>query len=62
MPIVIRQAPIKPPTPNIMPPPNIMPNMPPPNMPNMPPPNMPNMPTPNIMPNMPIAYYAYYAH
>ena len=54
MPIVIRQAPIKPPTPNIMPPPNIMPNMPPP--------NMPNMPTPNIMPNMPIAYYAYYAH
>ena len=36
MPIVIRQAPIKPPTPN-MPPPNIMPNMPPPNiMPNMP--------------------------
>ncbi len=31
MPIVIRQAPIKPPTPNIMPnmpPPNIMPNMP----------------------------------
>ena len=46
MPIVIRQAPIKPPTPN----------MPPPNMPNMPPPNiMPNMP---IKPNMPIAYYA----
>ena len=46
MPIVIRQAPIKPPTPNIMP------IMPPPNI-------MPNMPPPNIMPNMPIAYYAY---
>ena len=46
MPIVIRQAPIKPPTPNIMPPPNIM----------------PNMPTPNIMPNMPIMPIAYYAY
>lgn len=43
MPIVIRQAPIKPPTPNIMP------NMP--TKPNI----MPIMP---IMPNMPIAYYA----
>ena len=45
MPIVIRQAPIKPPTPNIMP--------------NMPPPNI--MPIKPNMPIMPIAYYAYYA-
>ena len=42
MPIVIRQAPIKPPTPNIMP--------------NMPPPNI--MPIKPNMPIMPIAYYA----